>query len=395
MAVEKKKILFVLPSLCSGGAEKSLVTLLREMDADRFDVELFLFRREGLFLPLVPDYVTVTDGGDAYRLFDAPIGESVRGLLRLGRPGLALRRLLYGLALRLPRARAIGPSWRLMRAALPRKRGYDAAVAYLEDTATYYVLDRVQAKRTISFLHTDYDRIRWREGLDRKYYKHVDYLVGVSESCTRRAQEFFPFLRGRTVTMENIISGSMIREMAALQPATPMQGDPILLTVGRMAPPKGIDLAVRACTELVKRGRTELRWYHIGAGELRQEICNLIASLGMERHFILLGEQSNPYAFVARCSVYVQPSRFEGKSIAVDEAKCLCRPIVVTDFGTVRDQISDGVNGSIAAQTPESIADAVQTLLEHPERAEAYCERLRAQSADNTKEIEKLYALLE
>ena len=207
MTVKKKKILFVLPSLCSGGAEKSLVTLLREMDADRYDVELFLFRREGLFLPLVPDHVTVTDGGDAYRLFDAPIGESVRGLLRRGRPGLALRRILYGLALHLPRERAIGPSWRLMRAALVRKGGYDAAVAYLEDTATYYVIDRVQAKRKISFLHTDYDRIRWREGLDRKYYKRVDCLVGVSESCTRRAEDIFPFLRGRTRTMENIISG--------------------------------------------------------------------------------------------------------------------------------------------------------------------------------------------
>ena len=395
MDLEKKKILFVLPSLCSGGAEKSLVTLLREMDTDRFDVELFLFRREGLFLPLVPDSVRVTDGGDAYRLFDSPLGESVRGLVRLRRPLLAIRRVLYGFALRLPQKHAVRLSWRLMRAALPKKQGFDAAVAYLEDTATYYTLDRVKAKRYISFLHTDYERIRSRAEMDRRYYKRVDHLVGVSDICTRRAEEYFPFLRGRTVTMENLISGAMIREMAAAEPALPIEGDPILMTVGRMAPPKGIDLAVRACAELVRRGFTSLRWYHIGAGELRQEICDLIASLGMQAHFILLGEQSNPYAFVARCGVYVQPSLFEGKSIAVDEAKCLCRPIVVTNFGTVRDQIRDGVNGSVAEKTPESIADAVQALLEDPARAEAYCDALREEPKDNTRQIGILYDLLE
>ena len=66
----KKKLLFVLPSLVSGGAEKSLVSLLQTIDSSRYDVDLFLFRREGLFLPLVPPFVRVTDAGELYAVFD-------------------------------------------------------------------------------------------------------------------------------------------------------------------------------------------------------------------------------------------------------------------------------------------------------------------------------------
>ncbi len=395
MTLGKKRILFVLPSLCSGGAEKSLVTLLREMDREKYEIELFLFRREGLFLPLVPKDVRVSDGGEVYRLFDASIGAGVRGLLRMGKPLLALRRVLYGVSLRLPRALQMRLSWPLLRGALPQKGGYDAAVGYLEDTATYYTVDCVQAKRKISFLHTDYDRIRDRAALDAKYYRRVDCLAGVSALCTRRAEETFPFLRGRTVTIENLLSADMIREMAALPPSRPIEGAPIILTVGRMAPPKGIDLAVEACANLVQRGFNDLRWYHIGAGELGAQIRAQIASLDMQNHFILLGEQSNPYAFISRCDVYVQPSRFEGKSIAIDEAKCLCKPIVTTDFGTVRDQIHDGIDGIVTQMTGIAIADAVQTLVENPAKARALSDALRAEHAGNPEEIKKLYAILD
>jgi glycosyltransferase involved in cell wall biosynthesis len=52
----------------------------------------------------------------------------------------------------------------------------------------------------------------------------------------------------------------------------------------------------------------------------------------------MLGEKANPYPYINQCDIYVQTSRYEGKSIAIDEAKCLLKPIVVTNFPTVFDQ---------------------------------------------------------
>ena len=386
----KKKLLFVLPSLRSGGAEKSLVTLLQTMDATRFEVDLLLFRREGLFLPLVPDWVRILDGGEAYRIFDGSVRNALIYFLKRRNIRMALNRLLYAGAHGDPKK-----SWKYLSRVLPRpNEQYDAAVGYLEGTATYFVADCVRAKKKITFLHTDYDRIVSQKSLDAPYYERMDAFVGVSEQCCEKAIAHFPFLAGKAVTMHNIVSPAVIGAMAR-------QGDGLcresnetmLLTVGRLSPPKGIDLAVEACALLRQRGRN-IRWFHIGIGELQTQIEALIREKRLEQCFVLLGERSNPYPYVASCDIYVQPSRFEGKSIAIDEAKCLAKPIVVTDFGTVHDQIQDGVNGLIAPMSPEGIAEAVERLLDSPKICADLCANLHSEKLGNEEEIEKLYALL-
>lgn len=389
----KKKLLFVLPSLVSGGAEKSLVSLLQTIDPSRYDVDLFLFRREGLFLPLVPPFVRVTDAGETYTVFDGGATDAVLYFLKRGKIVTALRRVLYGRAQRLPEERRVSVSWKYLSRMLPHLSGYDAAVGYLEGTSTYFVLDNVKAKQKLSFLHTDYDRIAVQKNMDARYYARLDLLFGVSDVCTQKAEAYFPFLRGKTRTMHNIISAELIRKMSD-EPCDLPTDVPAVLTVARLSPPKGIDLAVQACAALQKRGVT-FRWYHIGAGELRAQIEEQIRSEGAEDTFILLGERSNPYSYMRACTVYVQPSRFEGKSIAVDEAKALCKPIVVTDFGTVRDQITDGVNGRIVPQTAEGLADAIEALLTDGARRQTFCENLRDEHVGNTEEIEILYSVLE
>ena len=66
----------------------------------------------------------------------------------------------------------------------------------------------------------------------------------------------------------------------------------------------------------------------------------------LQDHFILLGMKENPYPYIKEADIYVQPSRFEGKSIAIDEAKILQKPIVVTNFSTAKDQIKNQENGT-------------------------------------------------
>ena len=61
--------------------------------------------------------------------------------------------------------------------------------------------------------------------------------------------------------------------------------------------------------------------------------------------------------------MFVQPSRYEGKSIVLDEAKILCKPIVVTNYTTVVDSITDGVNGRIVQFDPNEIANGILELL--------------------------------
>lgn len=392
----KKRLLFVLPSLKSGGAEKSLVTLLRLMDYDKYDVDLLLFRKEGLFLPLLPKEVNVFDAGEDYRMFDGSAGEGISYFARSGKLPIAIARFFYAKAQRLQEDKRVKKSWKYLSSVMPLiPEKYDAAIGYLEGTSTYYVADFISAKKKISFLHTDYDRISFQKETDEKYYKKMDTVVGVSSLCSKKAEEYFPFLSGKTATVHNIISPSLIEEMAKEECTLPEKGESVcILTVGRMSPPKGIDTAVCACAELLKRGH-DIKWYHIGIGELREEIENQIKDLSVEKNFILLHEQSNPYKFIKECDIYVQPSRFEGKSIAVDEAKALKKPIVVTDFDTVFDQIENGVNGIITGKDYMSVADGVERLMADASLRKTLTDNLKNEKIGNEEEIERFYALIQ
>ena len=390
----KKKLLFVIPSLHSGGAEKSLISLLQALDYTQYDVDLFLFRREGLFLPLVPPAVRVFDAGEDYRMFDGDARAAVRYFLRRGKILCAWRRYRYAKAQLLPHAQRVEQSWKYLSSMLPHLSGYDDAIAYLEGTSTYFVVSRVRAARKIAFLHTNYDFIRGNAEMDAPFYRQTDALVSVSEVCCDKAVQYFPFLEGKVVCLANIVSPAFIRGMAQEEVEFPGAGDgSVLLTVGRLADPKRLDRAVRACAILHRRG-LDVHWYVIGTGLLENALREQARAEGVEDRFILLGERSNPYPYIRLCDVYVQTSQYEGKSIAVDEAKCLAKPIVVTNFETVYDQITDGVNGVIVPMEPEAIADAIERLLHAKETRETLSRNLRSEKVGTEEEVQKFCALL-
>jgi len=393
----KKNLLFILPSLGSGGAEKSLVTLLSLLDFDRYDVDLFLFRDDGLFRPLVPPEVNVSGAGRDYLMFDGGLTDALKYFIKNRKWRLAFARVCYALALRKKDAGKRGElAWRHMKTALPRlEKKYYAAIGYLEGTAIYFCADCTSAEKKIGWLHIDYDQIAARRAMDERYFKKLDTLVSVSEQCTQIALNTFPFLRGKTATVANIISSKMLAGMAGNgRVFEDVGGVKIILTVGRLTPQKGIDRAVRACGFLLEKGY-DVRWYHIGAGELFDEISALVVEEDAGGAFILLGEKSNPYPYMKSCDVYVQPSNYEGKAIAVDEAKCLRKPIVVTDFPTAREQITDGVNGLVAAMDHASLAKKIMLLLDDASLREKLIENLRCEAVGNESEIEKFYALIE
>ena len=393
----KKSLLFIIPSLHSGGAEKSLVTLLSLIDSGRYNVDLLLFRNEGLFSGCIPGHVNVIEAGEDYRYFDGSAKAALKFFLSHGDFQNAVKRLMYSAALKSRDADLRNRlSWKLLSCNLPGlPRVYDASIGFLEGTAIYYSIDKTTAAKHIGWLHTDYDRIPEQKGMDEPYFRRIDCLVGVSSKCCEKAERAFPFLKGKTVVIENIISRKMIEAAADGEKVyNTSGGETTILTIGRLSPPKGIDLAVLACAELKKRG-LGIKWFHIGKGERFDELKALAVKNGVENDFIFLGEKANPYPYIRQCDIYVQPSRFEGKSIAIDEVKCLAKPIVVTNFSTVVDQITDGVNGLIAEMTPGSVADKVCALLDDEELKKRLCENLINEDVGNEDEINKLYRLIE
>ena len=392
----KKSLLFIIPSLEGGGAERSLVTLLNLLDYEKYDVDLMLFRREGFFLGLVPECVNILDGGADYRHYDGSLASGFLYFIRKGKPGLAASRLRYAAAIR--KVKSPGESrlvWNLLSENLPRlEKEYDAAIGYLEGNSTYYCVDKTKAKKKIGYIHSDYSKLNPDIVIDTAYFEKLDRLVAVSGECARNLVKIHPAAAAKTTVIENIVSKAEIEKLAGSEPLFDAQYRGLnLLTVGRLSPEKGIDLAVEACRNLLDMSM-DLRWHIVGDGPLRNELEGLVKNTGIERNFLFLGRQTNPYKYMAQCDIYVQPSRYEGKSIAVDEAKVLAKPIVCTEFSTVHGQIEDGVTGLIAGMDAASLADKIKLLAENSLLRQKLTANLREQSVGNEGEIEKFYALL-
>ncbi len=115
----------------------------------------------------------------------------------------------------------------------------------------------------------------------------------------------------------------------------------------------------------------------------------------MQENFILLGEKSNAYPYINNCDIYVQPSNFEGKSIAIDEAKAFAKPIVATKFSTVFDQLSDGETALLAEIEASDVAEKITQLINDEALCKKLSDTLARTHQGNEEELEKFYALVE
>lgn len=388
----KKQLLFAMNNLKVGGAEKALVSLLQTIDYDRFDVDLFLFEHDGLFLKSVPRQVNILPAPDNYRYFEMPLGASVKALLLKGKIGLALARIGFGYVYR---TKEIGTqqeqfSWKYLRAAMPKlSKRYDAAIGYLEKRPNYFCIDQVDARVKIGFIHNDYNKLQMDAGFDLPYFRKFDHIFTISEQCEAILKENFPSVADKFSIMYNIVSPAALRTLAETPIDFPKRGV-TLVTVGRLQPQKGFDMAVEALKILVDKGH-DVYWYILGEGEQRAMLTEKAAALGLAERFVLLGIRENPYPYVKAADIYVQPSRFEGKSIAIDEAKILAKPIVVTDFPSVVDQIEDRRNGLIVGMSPEAIASGIEALIENPSLSQTLEANLSREKLGTEAEIQKLY----
>ena len=137
-----------------------------------------------------------------------------------------------------------------------------------------------------------------------------------------------------------------------------------------------------------------IRWYLIGYGGYEELIRQKIEEAGMQDYVIILGKRTNPYPYIKACDIYVQPSRYEGKSVTVREAQMLCKPVVVTNYPTAKSQIQDGIDGKIVPMDNEGCAQGLAEFIKNTELQKQITEYLRSHDYGNMGEVEKLYDLI-
>lgn len=387
----KKKVLFIIGTLQSGGVSKSLVSLLNAFDRQCYDVHLLLLTRSGdVFSKYLPKDVTLHANKDIEDLHDGFAG--VFRLLKRFRLFLALGSIMRMVLSRIDRARAGFILAKLMPCFSNNQ--YDLIVDYGGQQQLYYMVDKLNGKKKISFFHNDYSKWPYYYKTDKKYYPKIDYVFSISQVCVDSLKKYFPDCKNKIGIMENISSPQIIYEQAKEPTSIDIPENKLILaTLGHLCIRKGWDYIIEAAS-ILKRNGVDFIWLQIGK-IIEKDLVNRIKELDLINNFIFTGIQQNPYPYLKACDIYVHPSRFEGKSIALDEAKILCKPIVVTDFSTVHDQFTDRENASICSMSGEAISNAIIELMKDDNLRQTYVSNLSSNVSDNSGEVKKLYWFLD
>ena len=222
-----------------------------------------------------------------------------------------------------------------------------------------------------------------------------DRIFTVSDEVKEHFLAVYPQYEKKTKVFHNMIDTDKIRKGAEKPGGFDDDFAGVrLLTVGRLTAQKAYEIAVDAMKLLKERGRN-VRWYILGEGEERKPLEKKIKEYGLEQDFLLLGAKENPYPYYKQCDIYVHATRFEGKSIAIQEAQTLGCTILASDCPGNREQIEDGVDGKMCPLSAEGICDALCELLDDKEACEAYGKMAQKKELSEKIQLTELLNLME
>lgn len=395
----KPRIFIAMHYMELGGAESALLGLLQAHDPNKADIDLFLYDHVGELMQYIPASVYLMPKIEVYSMLERPISE----LLRKGYWGVALGRTLASFFAKQEKknnkenlddisvyyyiAKFVNPFLPKINPSLE----YDLAISFLQPHL--YVLQKVRARKKLAWLHTDYSKVFVSEK-EEAVWSQYNYIAAISEEVGHSFVNRFPNLNSKIIPIENILSSKFIRERAnEFENDLPGSGFR-LLTIGRYSYPKKLE-DIPLLTVKIQNAFPDLKWYIIGYGNPIEEkkIQDNISKEGVQDSVVLLGKQTNPYPFIKACDVYVQPSRYEGKSITVREAQILCKPVIVTAYPTAPSQIQDGVDGVIVPLDIEQCAKAIISFLKDIEKQAKIVNYLSEHDYGNESEINKIYQL--
>jgi glycosyltransferase involved in cell wall biosynthesis len=341
-----------LPSLESGGAERSMVNLAREFASNGFHVDLVLAKAAGPYLPEVPDSVRVVDLGGRRVLATLP---GLVQYLRREQPAALLSALDHANVIAL---------W-----------------------ARGLARTRTRVTVTVRSMHSDRERNspsakgRWLPLVARRFYPWADAVVAVSRGVAddlakdmRIGRDAIGVIYNPVITSDLAALAAAPLEHAWFAPDEP----PVILSAGRLARVKNFPFLIEAFARL--RRRRPARLMILGEGEDRQSLEALVRKLDLETDVSLPGFLSNPFAYMARASVFALTSISEGlPGVLIQAMACGC-PVVSTDCpGGVREILRDGEFGTLVpVGDVDGMAAALGAALDTP----APASNLKVRAAD-------------
>lgn len=341
-----KKLLFLIPNLKGGGAERVLVNLVNNLDTKKYDVTLMTIFDEGENKKYLKSHIT----------YQSIFKKTFRGnsyIFKLFSPQFLYKRFI--------------------------KDEYDIVIGYLEQVPTR-ILAGCPSKNTkkIAWLHIEIQNPKkffapFRGLKEAKWcYEQFDSIVGVSQTAINSLEQIIG-MKEKMYVKYNTIETDMIinRSHEPIDDVVFGSNKINLVTVGRLVEQKGYERLLRIHKRMLEEGiKTHL--YIIGQGELRSKFEEYIKQNHMSNDVTLLGYTDNPYKYVRRADLFVCSSYREGFSTAVTESLIVGTPVITTVCSGMEEMLESGKYGVIVNNDEESLYEGLRDMLLNKEKIQYY-----------------------
>ncbi|MBQ8228149.1 MAG: glycosyltransferase [Clostridia bacterium] len=397
-----KKILIVSHAMELGGAERALLGLLNNIDYSRFSVDLFLERHTGELFDFIPDKVKILPENSAYACMAVPASQVIKKM----KFGVAFGRYLgkkkadefiiqNGIKDGADVLINYSQKYTVKFMPMISDEEYDLVISFL--TPHYFAAQKVKGKVKIAWIHTDYSAVEIDRHSELEMWSAYDRIISISQEVTHSFLKALPELKDKITVIPNMHPAEFIKAKSTeFEPhkEMPRTGAINLLSIGRFCPAKNFDNLPFICKQLIEKYKLNVKWYVIGYGTDTELIKANIQKAGMEDNVIILGKKENPYPYIKWCDYYIQPSRYEGNAVTVNEALILQKLVVITDYSTSAGQINNGVDGAIVPLSNDLCAKGIADFINNAQLQQKIRTNLSSADFSNAEKVTDLYKLM-
>lgn len=344
----KKKILIGTVNMEVGGIEKTLISLLNEIDYNKYDVDLLLLKTNGDLMSEINKNVNIITPYKSEIL--NKICNSKNHICKL------IKHTLF--------------NYNSASLWINKNKKYDVAISY---SGYYPFIDkyiaRTNAKKKLIWVHTDLKKVyetdrlyRERIRLTKNKYKYFDKIICVSNSIKDEFIKFFKVDPKKVLVQWNIIN---LKENKNKFPK--LTGGIKIISVGRLCYTKRFDKLIEIHKKLLENNY-DVTTYLVGSGEEEKTLKELIKKHKIKKSFIMLGNQKNVLEIIKQADLFVSTSDYEGLPTVLLETLCAHVPFVAPKVSGIKDiakYIAPKNSYILTENTIEDLYNGVKKLLEN------------------------------
>lgn len=345
-----KRILFLIPSLAGGGAEKVLVNMVNHLDREKYDITVQCLFDTGVNKQYLEPHIH-------YKSVFSHVFRGNTHIFKLFSPKFLFNQIV--------------------------KEDYDIIVSYFQSPTTRIAAGCQRSEtKLVQWVHNEFHERKKIAACYRneqecmKLQKRYDANVYVANSVKEIYLRTFPELRNnrKNIVLYNVVESDLIRErsMEPVEKQESFSHKRTLISVGRMVPQKSFDRLLRVVKKLKNDG-FDFGLVLLGVGELEEKLKEQSRELELEETVSFLGYQTNPYKYVRNADLFVCSSLHEGFSTAVTESLIVGTPVITTMCSGMEELLGKkNEYGIIVNNDEEALYDGIRKLLQNDEKLYAY-----------------------